>query len=248
MPRAARPKRGGFLRELVFDLGDVDRRAYPFSIPAVADTKRLAFAPNVTFFVGENGSGKSTLIEAVAIAMGLNPEGGSENFSFAMRPSESELHRHVKPIRGVDRPTRRFFLRAETLFNVATVAEELGLQAYGWENVHERSHGEAFLFVLEERFVPGGFYILDEPEAALSPTRLLRFLAQLHHLVRGGAQLVIATHSPILLAYPHATIYELGPWGIRETDFESCEHVRVTREFLAHPDRFLKHLLGDDVP
>ncbi|GAB5544669.1 MAG: AAA family ATPase [Sandaracinaceae bacterium] len=230
-------------RERVPDFG-----RYPFDIPAVRDLETLDLDPGVTFFIGENGSGKSTLLEAIAIILGLNPEGGSQNFTLAERPSESELHRYMTPIRSHRRPRRRFFLRAESLFNVATEVERLGLigdMALGWEALHERSHGEAFLWLLRDRFLPGGLYLLDEPEAALSPKRQLAMLTRMHDLVNGGSQLLIATHSPILMAYPGACIYELDEEGLKRVRYEDTEHVQITRDFLAQPARFLKHLLDD---
>ncbi|MEM7200999.1 MAG: AAA family ATPase [Planctomycetota bacterium] len=236
-----------FLRAVRLQRDEVeDFGRYPFNIPAVRTLDELEFAPGITFFIGENGSGKSTLMEAIAIAMGLNAEGGSQNFSVAARPSESELHRYLVPVRGVGRPRARFFLRAETLFNIATEVEERGLQAYGWQILHERSHGEAFLWLLNERFKAQGLYLLDEPEAALSPKRQLAALARLHALVQRGAQFIIATHSPILMAYPGATIYQLDEEGMQVVTFEDTEHFQITRDFLARPESFLKHLLNPD--
>lgn len=220
-----------------------DHDAYPFSIPALRALERLDFHPEVTFLVGENGSGKSTLIEAIAIAAGFNPEGGTKSFTGRARPSESSLSEHVRLVRGARRERGGFFLRAETMFNVSTEAEDY--QAYGWERLHERSHGEAFLWVLGERFRAGGLFVLDEPEAALSPQRQLVFLAHLDRLVRGGSQLVIATHSPILLAYPRATIYQLEPTGLRRVAYQDTDHYRVTRGFLMNPERMLRELLGE---
>lgn len=220
-----------------------DRQAYPFSIPALRALERLDFHPEVTFLVGENGSGKSTLIEAIAIAAGFNPEGGTKSFTGRARPSESSLSEHVRLVRGARRERGGFFLRAETMFNVSTEAEDY--QEYGWERLHERSHGEAFLWLLEERFRAGGLFVLDEPEAALSPQRQLVFLAHLDRLVRGGSQLVIATHSPILLAYPRATIYQLEPTGLRRVAYQDTDHYRVTRGFLMNPERMLRELLGE---
>ncbi len=220
-----------------------DRTAYPFSIPALRALERLDFHPEVTFLVGENGSGKSTLIEAIAIAAGFNPEGGTKSFTGRARPSESSLSEHVRLVRGARRERGGFFLRAETMFNVATEAEDY--QEYGWERLHERSHGEAFLWLLEERFRAGGLFVLDEPEAALSPQRQLVFLAHLDRLVRGGSQFVIATHSPILLAYPRATIYQLEPTGLRRVAYQDTDHYRVTRGFLMNPERMLRELLGE---
>lgn len=218
-----------------------DRRMYPFDIPAIAHLERLELHPEVTFFVGENGSGKSTLLEAIAIKAGFNAEGGTKNFGSAHRPSESDLHRYLRLARGARREQRGFFLRAETMFNVATEAEGYP----GWERLHEMSHGESFLWVAMNRFGPRGLYILDEPEAALSPTRQLSFLCRMHQLVREGSQLVISTHSPILLAYPGARIVQLGPSGIEHVRYEDTEHYAVTRHFLQDPAASLERLFRD---
>lgn len=234
----------GFVRGVRFERERVpDFGRYPFAIPAVRDLETLELDPGVTFLIGENGSGKSTLIEALAIVLGLNAEGGSQNFRVAERPSESELHRYLTPIRSHRRPRRRFFLRAESLFNVATEVERLELDEYGWEALHDRSHGEAFLWLLRDRFVPGGLYLLDEPEAALSPRRQLAMLTRMQELVRGGSQLVVATHSPILMAYPGAKILLLDEEGMRPVRYEDTEHVQITRDFLNEPSRYLRHLL-----
>jgi predicted ATPase len=202
----------------------------------------------VTFLIGENGSGKSTLIEAIAILAGFNPEGGSKNLRFAARPSESSLHGALRLARGVRREKAGFFLRAETLFNLSTEVEDRGLFVYGWEDMHAKSHGEAFLWLVKERFRPKGLYILDEPEAALSPQRQLAMLALMDHLVAGGCQLIIATHSPILMAYPGATIYLLSDDRIKRVDYEATEHFQVMRGFLADHHQYLRHLLGESPP
>jgi predicted ATPase len=220
-----------------------DWTVYPFSIPAVRGLDRLEFHPAVTFLVGENGCGKSTLIEAIAIKAGFNPEGGSKNFTASHRPSESPLHRHLRLARGARREKTGFFLRAETMFNVSTEAEQY--RSYGWEDLHEKSHGEAFLWVAMHRFRENGLYILDEPESALSPQRQLAFLGRMHQLVRGGSQLVISTHSPILMAYPQAKIFLLDRSGIQETRYEDTEHYAVTKVFLNDPARMLREILGE---
>nr|WP_240481308.1 AAA family ATPase [Sandaracinus amylolyticus] len=220
-----------------------DRRAYPFAIPAIAKLERLELHPEVTFFVGENGSGKSTLLEAIAIKAGFNPEGGTKSFTGSFRPSESELHTHLRLARGARREERGFFLRAETMFNVATEAETGGYG--GWAALHEMSHGESFLWVAMNRFGRRGLYLLDEPESALSPTRQLSFLARMHQLVRAGSQFVISTHSPILLAYPGARIVQLGPDGIDTVRYEETEHYAVTRHFLQDPAASLARLFRD---
>lgn len=225
---------------------------YPFDLPAVRNLKRLDLGTGVTFFVGENGSGKSTLLEALAVAWGFNSEGGSRNFHFATRASHSELYRHIRLERGIERPRTGYFLRAESYFNVATEIERLDregggpriIDAYGGRSLHEQSHGESFMALVLHRFSGGGFYILDEPEAALSPTRQLALLVRLHDLVEAGAQFVIATHSPILLALPGAVIYTLDSDAIRITDYEDTEHYQVTRRFLTDRDGMLAQLLA----
>ena len=226
---------------------------YPFSLPAVRHLEELRFHPRVTFFIGENGSGKSTLLEAIAVAFGFNPEGGSRNFSFGTRESHSELHGYLRLSKGIVRPRDGFFLRAESFFNVATEIERLDeegsfgpplIDSYGGVSLHEQSHGEAFLALLMNRFGVEGLYLLDEPEAALSPQRQLSVLTRLHELTDDGSQFVIATHSPILMAYPEATIYNFTPTGIEQVAYTDTEHYRVTRDFLLRPERMLKILLS----
>ncbi len=230
--------------ELVRD-GVPDWSAYPFSIPAIAQLGRLDLDPSVTFLVGDNGSGKSTLVEAIAICAGFNPEGGTKNFRTALRPSESELHHHLRLVRGVRREKGGFFLRAETMFNVSTEAEVEGYSDYGWEDLHEKSHGEAFLWVATQRFRDGGLFLLDEPESALSPQRQLALLGRMRQLVQAGSQFVIATHSPILMAYPGARIYALDREGMRPVAYAETEHYAVTRAFLQDPHRMIARLFAD---
>jgi predicted ATPase len=225
----------------------VDPPVFPFTLPAVRSLGRLLLHPSVTFLVGENGSGKSTLLEAIAVGMGFNAEGGSRNFNFATRPSHSELHAHLRFVRGLARPRDGFFLRAESFYNVSSEIERLGvLRSYGGTPLHEQSHGESFLTLFMERFHGQSFYVLDEPEAALSPQRQLALLSRMHDLVRQDCQFLIATHSPILMAYPNATIYECGEHGIRQVAYEDTEHYRVTRDFLANPSRMLRVLMGEE--
>ena len=223
-----------------------DGAAYPFSLPAVRALAEapLALAP-VTYFVGENGSGKSTLLEAIAVAMGFNAEGGTKNFAFATRRSESPLHQALRMGRGSRRPQTGFFLRAESFFNVATEIERLGVgDHYGGRSLHEQSHGESFLSLFLHRFGPEGFYLLDEPEAALSPARQLAFLVRMHELVREGCQFLVATHSPIVLAYPGAKILRASPEGLAEIAYDEADPVTVLREFLGHRERYVARLLG----
>jgi predicted ATPase len=235
---------------------DPPRDGYPWNLPAVAalgEPGGLTLHPHVTFLVGDNGSGKSTLIEGIAVAAGMNPEGGSSNFAFATRESHSPLGDALTLVRGGRRWRTDFFLRAESLFTAASYLEQLPseprhspLEPYGGISLHEQSHGESFLAVLVHRLGPDGLYLLDEPEAALSTQNQLTFLRRVHELVGEGSQFVIATHSPLVLAYPDALIYELSadapPAAI---DYESAEPVRLTRGFLADPDRFLAVLLEE---
>jgi predicted ATPase len=220
-----------------------DWSAYPFAIPAVSKLPRLELNPQVTFFVGDNGSGKSTLIEAIAIKAGFNPEGGTKNFTTALHPSESKLHAYLRLARGARREAGGFFLRAETMFNVSTEAE--GYREYGWEDLHDKSHGEAFLWVAVNRFRDRGLFILDEPESALSPQRQLALLGRMHQLVNKGSQFIISTHSPILMAYPDATIYSLSRAGIEQVSYRDTEHYAVTKTFLQDPDKMLRDLFAD---
>jgi predicted ATPase len=226
---------------------------YPFIIPAIGQLDELSFEQPVTFFIGENGSGKSTLLEAIAVASGLNPEGGSRNFNFSTRASHSPLKDYLRLVRSPRRAHDRYFLRAESYFNVATNIEELDrepalappiINSYGGKSLHEQSHGESFFALLMNRLGGDGFYIFDEPEAALSPTRQLSFLSRMHELVGKGSQFLIATHSPILMAYPHASIYLMDDGPPRLVAYRDTEHFAVTRNFLNRTERMLDILLN----
>jgi predicted ATPase len=225
------------------------RTGYPWDLPAVEGlSKGLALSPTVTYLIGENGSGKSTLLEAVAVAAGMNAEGGSSNFAFSTRDSHSELSSAIRLVRGIRRPRTDFFLRAESLFTAATYLEQLPddpLRSYGGRSLHEQSHGESFLAVMINRFGPDGFYLLDEPEAALSTQNCLTCLRRIHELVLQGSQFIIATHSPIILAYPEATIYACTGEGVERLAYEDTNPVRLTRSFLESTDRFLHELFAD---
>jgi predicted ATPase len=222
-------------------------KRYPFDLPCISALDRLELHPAVTFFVGENGSGKSTLLEAIAVKYGFNAEGGSKNFQFSTRETHSELHDYLSIERGVARATDGYFLRAESFYNVATQIDDLGVQkGYGDLSLHQQSHGEAFLALLTNRFQGEGVYLLDEPEAALSPQRQLAVLAYLRRLVAHHSQLIIATHSPILLAYPQAWIYQFSESGIARVNYTETEHYRVTKDFLNRHERMTHILLADE--
>jgi predicted ATPase len=233
------------IRSVTLDRDDVDVDRYPFSIPAIRTLSTLDLHPQVTLLTGENGSGKSTLIEAIAVAAGFNPEGGSRNMRHVTRASHSELHERLRIVRDA-RPTRDgWFLRAESFFTIATHIDELGVGgSYGDIPLHEQSHGESFLALVLERFGDRGLYILDEPEAALSVRGVLALIRRMHELAERGSQFVVSTHSPILLAYPGARIYALDEHGITETPYDETEVVELTRSFLADRGRFLHYLFA----
>ena len=232
-----------------------DQRAgYVFELPVIKTLDRLGqikFNKKVTFLVGENGTGKSTLLEAIAVASGFNAEGGTRNFNFATSETHSDLSRHLIVSKGVKRPSDGFFLRAESFYNVATEIDRLNtiqagrsmLDSYGGKSLHEQSHGESFLSLVLNRFGGKGLYILDEPEAALSPSRQMTLLAAINDLVHKESQFIIATHSPILMAFPGADIYVLSDDDICLTPYEKTEHYDLTRRFLNNPGKMLKILL-----
>ncbi len=246
------PEREPFISAVALPPGDDDESSsgHPWELPVVRAlaAQPLKLHPSITYFVGENGSGKSTLLEAIAVAAGMNPEGGSSNFNYATRQSHSPLGDWLRLHRGARRPRTDFFLRAESLFTGSTYLEQLPddpLAAYGGRSLHEQSHGESFLTILLHRFGAEGLYILDEPEAALSAQNCLTFLARVRQLVHDGSQLIVATHSPLILSYPGALIYECGERGLEPIDYDDAEPVRLTRLFLQDRERFLHELLAD---
>lgn len=242
----------GYIRSVTINRDDVNVRRYPFTIPALKTLEALPLHPAITFLVGENGSGKSTLVEAIAVAAGFNAEGGTKNFNFTTRDSTSSLSRAVRLVRNSRREKDGFFLRAESFFNVATNIEELDkepggppiISYYGDISLHEQSHGESFMALAEHRFGGNGLYILDEPEAALSPKRQLSLLVIIDKLIKNNSQFIIATHSPILMAYPGATIYQLDKQGIKTVNYRDTEHYRLTLDFLQSGEVFLKKMFS----
>jgi predicted ATPase len=243
----------------------LDRRAvakwdeYPFTVPAISALAPIELRSQVLFFVGENGSGKSTLLEAIAIACGFGREGGTRNFNFStqneqpdeVNAGEAAIDQLADALVLSWRKRHRdgFFLRAESFYNVASYLDRTPgtLRSYGGKSLHARSHGESFLTLMLERFAPNGLFLLDEPEAAVSPARQLALLCRMHDLVTSGAdtQFIIATHSPIILSYPGAQICAFSADGIRETTYRETDAYRITRRFLENPERGLEELLED---
>ena len=207
---------------------------------------RIEFHKQVTFFVGENGSGKSTLIEALAISQGFNPEGGSVNFNFHTADTHSELYSYLRVARGAVRHRRGYFLRAESFYNVATSIDELGIAGYYGGSLHRRSHGESFLALAEDMFRGNGLYILDEPEAALSPGGIIRLMQRMDELAAQDCQFIIATHSPMLLCFPDAEVYRITERGIDSVRFQDTDHYRTTVRFLQNPESAVREILGKE--
>lgn len=233
-----------YLIDIKYTDNNFDSNSFPFSLPVIKDIEQIRFHPKVTFIVGENGMGKSTLLEAIAIAYGFNPEGGSINFNFSTKESHSDLHNHIRIAKGIQRPKDGFFLRAESFYNVSSNIEELDLiKNYGDVSLHKQSHGESFFSLFLNRFRGHGIYLLDEPEAALSPNRQMSFLCRLDQLVKNYSQFIIVTHSPIIMAYPDSDILIISEEGIQKVKYEETEHYIQTKQFLNNPERFLKILL-----
>lgn len=228
---------------------------YPFSLPVIKNLKKIKFHPSVTFIIGENGTGKSTLLEAIAVAMGFNPEGGTKNFDFKTNDTHSNLYEYIRLTKGIKHPKDGFFLRAESFYNVASNIDKLDEEpsfgppiksSYGGKSLHHQSHGESFFSLMMHRFGGNGIYILDEPEAALSPTRQMSLIARMHELVNNNSQFIIATHSPIIMAYPKSNILSINEEFIEAIKYTDTEHFIVTKNFLNKPDKLMKELLQEE--
>ena len=233
------------IKSVMIDWDRIEEGSYLRHIEAISGVERIDFRKPVTFLVGENGSGKSTLLEAAAIAYGFNPEGGTVNYRFSTYNSHSSLSQAVRLARGVRKATWGYFLRAESFYNVATMEMEYADGNHPSQRYHERSHGESFLTLAQNIFRPGGLYMLDEPEAALSPQRQLSLLVEIHRCAAGGAQFIIATHSPILLGFPDAEILSFDDGRIHACDYEETESYQITKLFIENREQLFRRLLEE---
>lgn len=252
-----RMKENLYIREVRISK-EIPHNNYLSRLPVVRrlrETGGLQFHKDVTFIVGENGIGKSTLIEGLAVAMGFNPEGGTVNFNFSTNDSHSDLHNYLTVSRGYKKHRDGFFLRAESFYNVASNIDELDaapsfgpklISNYGGVSLHKQSHGESFMALVENRFGGNGLYILDEPEAALSPMRLMRLMVCMQELVKKNSQFIISTHSPILMTFPNAEVLEITEEGINSVNYKDTEHFIVTKRFMDTPEKIIESLLGDE--
>ncbi|MBQ3237111.1 MAG: AAA family ATPase [Oscillospiraceae bacterium] len=233
--------------------GEIDKESYIAELPAVkflAEGGKIDTSAPVTVFVGENGTGKSTLLEGIAVAFGFNPEGGSRNFDFSTAATHSGLFKHISLAKRAY-PKDGFFLRAESFYNVATYIDSIDdgdfIKGYGGVSLHEQSHGESFLSLALNRFRGKGLYILDEPEAALSPQSVMTLIAQMGRLTKEeDSQFIIATHSPMIMAFPGARVYEFSEEGLEEKDYRETEHFQLMKSFMQNPDRMMRYILENE--
>ncbi|MCT4613134.1 MAG: AAA family ATPase [Clostridia bacterium] len=232
-----------FVKKLRIDWENINSDSYLHDIKSIRTNEGIDFNKKITFFVGENGSGKSTLLEAIAVNYGFNPEGGSINYNFETENTHSILSDNMILEKGY-RAEDGFFLRAESFYNLASYVDSvsLDLSEYGDKSLHKQSHGESFLSLICNRFRGNGLYILDEPEAALSPQRQLTLISKIKELAREGSQFIIVTHSPIILGIDESEIYSFDNDEISKIDYEDTEAYKITKLFLHDRDRMIKYL------
>lgn len=224
-----------FIKEIKLERNLIkDFNEYPFNIDFVKNLDKLIIDSPVTFIIGENGTGKSTFIEALAVSIGLNPEGGTQNFMFSTKETHSELYEYLKINHFQRKCKTKFFLRAESFYNVITEIDNLRVSGYGNKSLHLYSHGESFIQLVQNRFTEDGLYILDEPEAALSPSRQMTLLYLINQLVKEGSQFIIATHSPILISYRNGKIFDLDK-NFKEVKYEDTEIYQTYKMYLDRP-------------
>lgn len=235
------------IRGISIDWSKIGKRSYLRAIDALKGLRGLEFNQPVTFFVGENGSGKSTLLEAMAIAYGFNPEGGTKNYSFSTYDSHSELCDAVTLVKGYRRAKWGYFLRAESFYNVATQEEAYAKDNAQSEEYHKQSHGESFLAVAQKQLGANGIYFFDEPEAALSPQRQLTLLMEIYECAQKGAQFFIVTHSPILLGMPGAEILSFDDGAVHPCAYEDTNSYQITEMFIRNRKHLLEQLLDVDL-
>jgi len=229
----------------------INKNVYPFTIPVIGNFKSLDINKNVTFIVGDNGSGKSTLLEAMAVCAGCNPEGGSKNLFFQTNETHSNLYDYLTLVYDWKKQSDVYFLRAESFYNVATELENIhgfdGMEDIYGKSLHAMSHGESFLSLIENRFNRDGLFFLDEPEAALSAMGQLSLLAYLNEFSKGDAQFIIATHSPLLVAFPHSDIYEIQDGNLMKKEYSDLEFVSIYKSFVNNPKGFINRLSRDEI-
>lgn len=234
-----------FIQKIFINWDEIGPCSYLRQIEAIKNLQMLEFISPITFFVGENGTGKSTLLEAIAVAYGFNPEGGTKNYSFSTYDSHSELYDAIRISRGFQRAGTGYFLRAESFYNVATKEMDYADLAHPSQKYHEKSHGESFLAMAQKHLRPHGMYIFDEPEAALSPQRQLTLLMEIYECARQGSQFIIATHSPILLGIPGAQILTFDDGIIHPCEYEDTDSYQITEMFINNRKHLLTRLLGE---
>lgn len=233
-----------FIQGVIFDWDKIDNDSYLKRIEALQGVEKIDFNKPITFFVGENGSGKSTLLEALAVAHGFNPEGGTKNYVFSTHDTHSELCDAIRVVKSYRKEKWGYFLRAESFYNVATQEEAYANPVPA--RYHEQSHGESFLALAQNNLRPNGLYLFDEPEAALSPQRQLTLLMQIYNCAKEGSQFMIVTHSPILLGMPGADIYCFDHGRIHLCEYEDTESYQVTKMFINNRQRLLDQLLTEE--